>query len=191
MRSLAAGKRDALMTAFLWISSVAHMARRSFGKKHTGVVSTSFRNTFSSLQLCRVFHWGCAQQNSSPGCHQLSEVAGEKGRRFNSPSPCQTALLASSWQQAETSIPFPTFVKWQPKQYEKQRDVLSGNFQWSEVVQGLLYIFLWKITNFYFLKVSVQEYLFFVSAASRPAATILPLCGTSLVVCTPSNRWQP
>lgn len=81
--------------------------KEHFGKTtHTGISSASFRNTFGSLQLCRVFHWGCARQNSSPGWHQQSEVAGKKGRRFNSPSPGRTTQLGSSWHRQRRVFPF-------------------------------------------------------------------------------------
>lgn len=119
MRSLAAGRRDAPVTAFLWITSVAHMAQRVLEKNHMGIISTSFRNTFGSLQLCRVFHWGCAQQNSSTDCHQLSEGCwrGEKVQ-FTLTQPGSTAdfFLAGG-----RDILFP----FQPSESDSQSHVRS------------------------------------------------------------------
>lgn len=103
--------------------------KEHFGKKtHTGVVSASFRNDFGSLQLCRVFHGGCAQQNSSPGWHRLAEVAGEKGRRFNSPSPERTAPLGSSWHRQRRTFPF------QPSLSDSWSNVKSKGMNSAEMI---------------------------------------------------------
>lgn len=156
------------------------MAQREFWKS-----LPRFRDTFSILQLCRVFHWGCAQQNSSPGCYQLSGVVCEEESSIQ-PCPARphhSLLLAS--------IPFPAFTRWQPSNVKRKRIHFTEIFCRMELHKACFIFFFGKSRFPSFLKLSVPV-AFICSFSSLTSCsfnitTLWHLLGGSY----PSSCWQP
>lgn len=102
--------------------------RESSGKKHTGVICTSFRNTFSSLQLCRVFYGGKTLLLVVTSCQRLL-VGRRDGTIHPRPARLRRLLLPGSRQRH----PFP----FQPSLSDSRSNVKSEGMHLVAIFCGM------------------------------------------------------
>lgn len=156
---------------------------KSFGKTHLGITSTALGDTFSILQLYRVFHWDLHSRTLLLVATSCQELLVRRSIQLYPARPHHFLLLAS--------IPFPAFSRWQPSNVKSKGMYFVEIFCRMKLCKACFIFFFGKSRFVSFLKVSVP--IVFICAFSSLTScsfnitTLWHLLGGLY----PSSCWQP